>query len=162
MSSSMPSHLICVSTKTKTTGTWPVPGQPLLPAAATAVNTVALLLSGALLLGSQVLFAKGRPAARHLVLAAFLLGVLFVGLQGKEWAGLLSQGLTFTSSRLGGFFYFIVGTHALHAVGALVVLGRVTWQFLRGQPDAGLFYGAQTFWYFVVLMWPVIYVRVYF
>jgi cytochrome c oxidase subunit 3 len=139
-----------------------VPGQPLLPAASTAVNTAALLLSGALLLGAQRAFAKGRPAARHLVLASFLLGVLFVGLQGREWAGLLSQGLTLTSSRLGGFFYFIVGTHALHALGALAVLGRVAWQFRAGRPDAGLFYGAQTFWYFVVLMWPVIYVRVYF
>ena len=25
-----------------------------------------------------------------------------------------------------------------------------------------LFFGAQTFWYFVVLLWPVIYARVYF
>jgi len=143
-------------------GTWPVPGQPLLPAAATAVNTAALLLSGGLLLGAQWLFAKGRPAARHLVAASFLLGLLFVGLQGREWAGLLSEGLTLTSSRLGGFFYFIVGTHALHALGALVFLGRVSWQFWRGRPDAELFYGSQTFWYFVVLMWPIIYVRVYF
>jgi len=163
-------------------GTWPVPGQPLLPAAATAVNTAALLLSGGLLLGAQWLFAKGRPAARHLVVASFLLGLLFVGrpaarhlvvasfllgllfvgLQGREWAGLLSEGLTLTSSRLGGFFYFIVGTHALHALGALVFLGRVSWQFWRGRPDAELFYGSQTFWYFVVLMWPIIYVRVYF
>jgi cytochrome c oxidase subunit 3 len=143
-------------------GTWPVPGQPLLPAAATAVNTCALLLSGALLLGAQWMFARGRPTARHLVLASFLLGLLFVGLQGREWASLLGQGLTLTSSRLGGFFYFIVGTHALHALGALVFLGRVAWQFGRGRPDAELFYGSQTFWYFVVLMWPVIYVRVYF
>lgn len=143
-------------------GSWPVPGQPLLPAAATALNTAALLLSGVLLLGAQLLYARKSQQAKWLVLASFLLGLLFVGLQGREWAGLLAQGLTLTSSRLGSFFYFIVGTHALHAAAALVLLGLLAVQFLRGRVDEGLFYGAQTFWYFVVLLWPVIYARVYF
>jgi cytochrome c oxidase subunit 3 len=143
-------------------GSWPVPGQPLLPAAATAVNTAALILSGLLLLGAQVLYARKSPQARWLVAASFVLGLGFVGLQGKEWADLLSQGLTLTSSRLGSFFYFIVGTHALHAVAALFALGLLAVQFLRDRVDTGLFYATQVFWYFVVLMWPVIYVRVYF
>jgi cytochrome c oxidase subunit 3 len=143
-------------------GSWPVPGQPLLPAASTAVNTAALVLSGLVLLGAQVLYARKSPHAKWLVAASFVLGLGFVGLQGKEWADLLSQGLTLTSSRLGSFFYFIVGTHALHAVAALFALGLLAVQFLRDRVDTGLFYAAQTFWYFVVLMWPVIYVRVYF
>lgn len=143
-------------------GTWPIPGQPTLPAASTATNTVALLLSGVLLLVGQILFAKGKSQAKWLVLASWLLGAGFVALQGAEWAALLSQGLTMTSSRLGAFFYLIVGTHAAHAIVALGALGMAAVQLLRGSLKTGLFFGAQTFWYFVVLMWPIIYVRVYF
>jgi cytochrome c oxidase subunit 3 len=79
-----------------------------------------------------------------------------------EWVGLLSQGLTLTSSPLGSFFYLIVGSHALHAVVALIALGFAWAQMARGKLAPGLFFGAQTFWYFVVLLWPVIYARVYF
>lgn len=143
-------------------GTWPVPGQPMLPKDATLLNTVALVLSGVTLLVGQVLWAKKRASARWFVVASWLLGVAFVVLQGQEWAQLLSQGLTLTSSRLGAFFYLIVGTHGLHAIAALLALGLATIQVVRGTAKGGLFFGAQVFWYFVVLMWPIIYVRVYF
>ncbi len=142
-------------------GNWPPPGQPTLPASSTAWNTAALIVSGLLLLAAQFRFSRGQQA-KWLVAASWVLGALFVGLQGAEWVSLLSQGLTLTSSRMGAFFYLIVGTHAAHAVGALLCLGWVTVQFMRGSPNKHLFFGAQTFWYFVVLLWPIIYVRVYF
>ena len=143
-------------------GTWPVPGQPMLPKDATLVNTIALLLSGVVLLVAQVAWAKKKSAAKWLVVAAWLLGATFVALQSREWAQLLSAGLTMTSSRLGAFFYLIVGMHGAHAIAALVALGFAAVQLLRGTMKGGLFFGAQVFWYFVVLMWPIIYVRVYF
>ena len=143
-------------------GTWPVPGQPMLPKDATLVNTIALVLSGFVLLAAQVLWAKKKSAAKWLVVVSWLLGAAFVALQGREWAQLLSAGLTLTSSRLGAFFYLIVGMHGAHAIGALVALGLAAVQMLRGTMKGGLFFGVQVFWYFVVLMWPIIYVRVYF
>lgn len=143
-------------------GTWPVPGQPLLPKDATMLNTAALVLSGVLLLVGQIAWSKKWAAAKWLVVASWLLGVAFVVLQGREWAELLSAGLTLTSSRLGAFFYLIVGMHGVHAIGALIALGLAAVQVLRGQLKGGLFFGAQVFWYFVVLMWPIIYARVYF
>ncbi len=143
-------------------GTWPVPGQPMLPKDATLMNTIALVLSGVVLLVAQVLWAKKKSAAKWLVVGAWLLGAAFVALQGREWAQLLSAGLTLTSSRLGAFFYLIVGIHGAHAIAALLALGLAAVQLLRGTMKSGLFFGAQVFWYFVVLMWPIIYVRVYF
>jgi cytochrome c oxidase subunit 3 len=74
----------------------------------------------------------------------------------------LAHGMTLTSSPLGAFFHLIVGGHALHAVVALVALGMSWVQMKRGTLTPGFFFGTQTFWYFVVLLWPVIYVRVYF
>ena len=90
-----------------------------------------------------------------------LLGGFFVWFQGLEWAALLQEGLTMQSSSYGGFFYLIVGSHAIHAVAALIALG---WAWLR--LDKGRLTGAQlatvsAFWYFVVLVWPVLYVKVY-
>jgi cytochrome c oxidase subunit 3 len=143
-------------------GLWPPPGQPVLPAASTALNTAFLVLSGAVLLVSYLVWKKAPALATWPLLGAWILGVAFVVLQGQEWVSLLGKGLTLTSSPLGSFFYVIVGGHALHAVGALVVMAWACMQQLRGRLTAGLFLGVQTFWYFVVLMWPVIYARVYF
>lgn len=143
-------------------GTWPGVGLPRLPAEATALNTMLLLLSGVVLLFANRLYRKGSPHAQWATLGAWSLGAAFVALQGVEWAGLLSQGLTLTSSALGGFFHLIVGAHAVHAIVALLILGYAWLQMARGKRNQGTFFGAQTFWYFVVLMWPVIYARVYF
>ncbi|MDP3152744.1 MAG: cytochrome c oxidase subunit 3 [Archangium sp.] len=143
-------------------GTWPMPGQPRLPAEATMLNTALLLLSGIVLVVAHRLYRKQNPIAHWVTLCAWALGAGFVGLQGVEWAGLLSQGLTLTSSPLGSFFYLIVGSHAVHAVVALIALGVAWLQMARNKLAPGLFFGAQTFWYFVVLLWPIIYLRVYF
>ena len=91
-------------------GTWPPPGQPRLPVGSTLINTAALLLSGVVLqLAWRTFTARGASAARGLVGVALGLGVFFVAFQGFEWAQLLAQGLTLTSSRVGSFFFLIVG-----------------------------------------------------
>ena len=143
-------------------GMWPPPGQPVLPAEATALNTVLLLLSGAALLVGFLLWKKTPARATWPMAASWLFGAGFVALQGREWAMLLGQGLTINSSPLGSFFYVIVGGHAIHAAGALLVMAFAFVQQARGKLTPGLFFGVQVFWYFVVLMWPVIYARVYF
>ena len=142
-------------------GMWRLPTDPLLPAAATAVNTVALFASGALVFVAWRRHAQGRPAS--VVMGwALAFGIAFVVLQGREWMGLLAQGVTLRSSALGSFFYLIVGTHALHAVSALAALSIAWWRLRAGTLQTGFFLGVQTFWYFVVGVWPVIYGRVYF
>ena len=140
---------------------WPPPDQPRLPVGETAVNTAALLASGVCLFMAQRTFVRDRARARRPLLAAMLLGAFFVGFQGVEWARLIGQGLTLTSSTLGSFFYLIVGMHALHAVVALGLLAY-TWLLLqRGWLAQGQLAAAQVFWYFVVGLWPVLYGVVY-
>lgn len=142
-------------------GVWPPPGQPRLPVEATAINTAALILSGVLLFVAHRKFSQSSEKARLPLLISFLLGVFFVGAQGFEWVGMLRQGLTMTSSTYGAFFYLIIGCHALHAIGALCLLGRCL-QNLYGEglkPER--FWTAQVLWYFVVGVWPVLYIWVY-
>lgn len=143
-------------------GMWPPPGQPVLPAAETALNTAALLASGVLLALAHRAWRAGVARAKVLLLGSWLLGAAFVALQGREWLALLAQGLTLTSSPLGSFFYMIVGTHALHALAALAALALAWLRLSKGQLSSGFFFGTQAFWYFVVALWPIIYLRVYF
>ncbi len=140
---------------------WPPPGQPRLPLEETAVNTAALLASGALLAVSRRRFARDPRRAQTPLLFAMLLGAFFVVFQGAEWLVLLGEGLTLTSSSLGSFFYLIVGMHALHAVAALSLLAY-TWMRLRqGWLASSQLAAAEVFWYFVVGLWPVLYLMVY-
>lgn len=140
---------------------WPPYGQPRLPVEETALNSLALLVSGAVLVFAWFAFRREANAARIPLLLSILLGLVFVGFQGVEWVALLAEGLTIRSSAYGGFFYLIVGAHALHAVGALVAL---IWAFHRLDTltlTRSQLATVSAFWYFVVLVWPILYVKVY-
>jgi heme/copper-type cytochrome/quinol oxidase subunit 3 len=140
---------------------WPPPGQPRLPFEQTAVNTTLLMASGVLLFIAQRAFRREPARAKWPLLLATLLGGLFVVFQGVEWLALLGAGLTLTSSVLGSFFYLIIGLHALHAAIALGVLATAWIRLQEGRLRPELFAAAQVFWYFVVGVWPMIYLRVY-
>jgi len=144
-------------------GVWPPLSQPRLPVERTAFNTAILLLSGVLLLiaNRRARGGSGYDKARRYVAGAIIAGLAFVLLQGIEWVALLREGLTVTSSTHGAFFYLIVGAHAFHAVVAIVALAAVYIPMRRGTLSASRFAATQIFWYFVVLVWPVIYLRVY-
>jgi hypothetical protein len=74
-------------------GSWPPPGQPRLPVAQTALNTLALLASGAALYMAGRRFRVARPgSAERWMGAALALGAFFVVAQGVEWVRLLKQG----------------------------------------------------------------------
>jgi cytochrome c oxidase subunit III len=148
--------------RTALPGTWPPPDQPRLPFAQAGIHTAALLASGLLLfLAHRAATRRGMPAAERPLAGALALGVYFVAAQGVEWAAMLRQGLTLTSSQAGGFFYVIVGAHAAHAVAAIVALA-VCWVRLRGgRLTPEVFGTVQFFWYFVVLVWPVLYLVLY-
>jgi len=140
---------------------WPPPDQPRLPIEETAFNTAALFASGLCLYLAQRRFDVDRASARTPLMSAIALGTFFVLFQGWEWASMLAQGLTLTSSTLGSFFYLIVGTHALHAIAALILLIRVLRRQVSGWLHPSQLATAAVFWYFVVGAWPVVYWRVY-
>lgn len=140
---------------------WPPFGQPRLPLQSTMINTAALLLSGAALLYAHTAFKRRGGETSGALLGAALLGAFFVVFQGVEWVALIREGLTLRSSPYGSFFYLIVGTHAVHAVAALLALGWA-WARLRGgRLTAEQLGTVSVFWYFVVLVWPVLYLKVY-
>lgn len=143
-------------------GMWPPPDQPRLPVERTAFNTVALLLSGVLLwVGARRFRRAGAPAAQPWMLGALALGATFVIGQGMEWVALLRHGLTMTSSQLGSFFYVIIGTHGLHAVAAILALAWAVVAMRARRLNESTLAAVELFWYFVVLVWPLLYWKVY-
>jgi len=140
---------------------WPPPGQPRLPVEATAFNTAVLLASAVALYAANRAYSQNRRLAKRPLFWAMGLGAFFVVFQGYEWVSLIRQGLTLTSSNHGSFFYLIVGMHALHAIAGLTVLARAGWKLSSGMLTPSTFAATQVFWYFVVGLWPVLYVLVY-
>lgn len=131
-------------------GDWPPVGQPRLPMAATGLNTAVLLLSA-----YTMWLALSRERREWLVRTA-MLGLAFVLLQGREWARLLAFGLTVRSGVYGSFFYIIVGAHALHVMAGLALLGLMYHYHSAIATRAGAL-----FWWFVVGLWPLLYLLVY-
>ncbi len=140
---------------------WPPPSQPRLPIEETALNTAALLTSGVFLFLARRSFGRDRVRTQRALLVSILLGAFFVIFQGIEWAALIREGLTLTSSNFGSFFYLIVGMHALHAVIALGVLAYAWIRLTRGWLVSSQLAAAEVFWYFVVGLWPFLYLVVY-
>ena len=143
---------------------WPPWGQPRLPVVATAFNTVVLLASGFLMAHSRACFKKKELAlGRRWLGISILLGTFFLVFQGYEWIQLLKFGFTLSSSVYGGLFYLLIGAHGFHVMGALAIL-IYAWYRIKTPRNPitpeGLF-PFQLLWYFVVCVWPVLYVLVY-
>ena len=143
---------------------WPPWGQPRLPIETTAINTLVLLVSGFLMSYSRNLFKKKNISeGRKLFGYSILLGTFFFISQGYEWAQLIKFGLTVSSSVYGGLFYLIIGAHGFHVIGTLAFL-IYAWNRL-GAPVNPItseeIFPVQLLWYFVVCVWPVLYVLVY-
>ena len=144
---------------------WPPPFQPRLPLGMTGLNTLVLLASS---LTMRAAIRAGHRADRRGFVtslgATTALGTAFVALQGSEWARLLAFGLTPASGVYGGLFYVLIGAHGAHVLGALGWLAglgaRAAVARAAGPvvPHAAVF---ALYWYFVVALWPVLYVLVY-
>jgi heme/copper-type cytochrome/quinol oxidase subunit 3 len=147
--------------KASALGAWPPPGQPRLPVEETAFNTAALLASGFVLWRAQRVFAESHARALRPLAIVIALGTFFVLFQGYEWVMMIGQGLTLTSSNHGSSFYLIVGLHAGHAVGGLTLLCWTWWRLRGGFLAGSSFAAVQVFWYFVVGLWPILYLLVY-
>ncbi len=143
---------------------WPPWDQPRLPVETTAFNTLVLLLSGLTMGFSRNLLQKEKiQEGRRWLGISLLLGTFFLVVQGYEWVQLLNFGMTVSSSVYGGLFYLIIWAHGFNVVGVLAVL-IVAWNRLGASNNPITAEGLlplQLLWYFVVCVWPVLYVLVY-
>jgi len=131
----------------------------------TAVNTLVLLLSAwTMRRAVRAIRAGERSALVRWLAATAVLGGTFLAVQGTEWVRLVKYGLTFASSVYAGTFYSIIGAHGLHVLGGmtflLVVLRKAVSLSYSARGHLGVTLSS-IYWYFVVGIWPVLYVLVY-
>jgi len=144
---------------------WPPPLQPRLPVGVTGLNTLVLLGSSVAMHRMVRAIRRGDriELVRRLGLVA-VLGAAFLVIQGYEWVRLVAFGLTLASSAYGTTFYTIIGTHAVHVVGALVWVLASLALAARGRfsPERSApLRACAMYWHFVVALWPILYVTVY-
>jgi cytochrome c oxidase subunit 3 len=87
------------------------------------LNTLVLVVSSVTLHLSYTAFIKGNEKRfKNLLLATFVLGIVFVILQYKGWEAMNAMGATFTVNPSSSFVYLISGVHAAHVLGGIAAL----------------------------------------
>lgn len=143
---------------------WPPAGQPHVPLGLPALNTLVLALSSAALHTGMRAVRAGR--ARELtwaLVAALLLGTLFLALQILVWRGLYVAGLRPQSGAYASVFYGLTGLHAAHVAVGLVAFGWLTWRAARGAFSAAWYLPVRlwaVYWHGVAVIWAFVFVLV--
>ena len=122
-----------------------------------ALNTVVLITSG--FLAAQALAwrrASERLKARLALIAAALLGVVFLVIKGAEYAGKAAQGISYESHPFFMFYYLLTGFHAAHVVAGGAILLLIAWRDSPRNIETG-----SQFWHMVDLVWVLLFPAVY-
>jgi len=127
------------------------------------VDTIVLLTSSWAIARSVQEARAGRPAAaRRLAFVTIGLGAAFSALKLVEWAHLIGDGHTFTSSDFMQHYFFLTGMHAVHLLIGLVALGILVHQLAdphrRSQETIET---CATYWHTVDLYWVLIFAVLY-
>ena len=95
----------------------------------------------------------------------YLMGSVFVAGQIYEYASLVREGLTISSSPYGSVFYLTTGFHGLHVLGGLIafifLLGRSFTAKRFGHHEATTGIVVSYYWHFVDVVWIALFAMIY-
>ena len=141
---------------------WPPAGLPPLPLALPGLNTVVLAGSGVMLQRALGAARAGNSSVRRDVVAAALLGTVFLGLQFLLWIRMWQAGLRPEAGPYPSVFWALTVFHALHV---LVGLGGLCFVAARASsyiPARHLSLRLwTTFWHFIGAVWLLLFVSVF-
>jgi cytochrome c oxidase subunit 3 len=111
------------------------------------------------------LFAVSHWGMNEWMTLTYLMGAFFVGGQLYEYAELVQEGLTISSSPYGSVFYLTTGFHGLHVVGGLIaflfLLGRSFGAKRFGHHEATTAIVVSYYWHFVDVVWIALFAVIY-
>ena len=144
---------------------WPVPSS-ILGIPSTAVMTFVLLCSSLTMVEALSAIKRGNQSRFRLFLALTVLGgLIFLGLQAREWTHLIgTEGLSIKTSLFSATFFILTGFHGCHVFGGVVLLSVILLRAMAGRIDHskyGLVEVAGLYWHFVDLVWILIFTFVY-
>jgi len=123
------------------------------------ISTAVILLSSIALHASYIAFKNGKKVMyQALLVATFILGMLFFIFQYQGWLALTESGVPFTLNPSGDFVYVISWFHAAHVLGGVAVLAVAMIHAFglrfNVTPKRKLrFELTLTYWHFVDLLW---------
>ncbi len=154
--------------------TWPTNGpgnvggdyEAMGPFGLPLINTALLLTSSVTLtIAHHALIAGKRGVLKTFLAATFLLGFIFVYLQGMEYIEAYEHmNLKMTSGIYGSTFYMLTGFHGLHVTLGAIMLTIIWLRVLKGHftPEGHFAFEAVAwYWHFVDVVWVGLYVFVY-
>jgi heme/copper-type cytochrome/quinol oxidase subunit 3 len=141
-------------------GPWPPHGAPELRLA--LPNTVILLLSSATMWWAESGIRRGAQGRlRWGLLLTFVLGAIFLGIQGVEYG---SQHFTLRTDAYGSLFYTITGFHGAHVFAGLLMNGVVQARAWLGHFTAERHLAVTNvawYWHFVDVVWLAVFTSLY-
>jgi cytochrome c oxidase subunit 3 len=111
------------------------------------------------------LLALQRWGMHEWLTLTYVMGSIFVAGQIYEYANLVNEGVTISSSPYGSVFFITTGFHGLHVVGGLVamifVLGRSFAAKKFGTHEATTTIVVSYYWHFVDVVWIALFSVIY-
>jgi cytochrome c oxidase subunit 3 len=107
----------------------------------------------------------GGWGLREWFVLTYLMGAVFIAGQALEYAELVRENVTLSSSPYGSVFYLTTGFHGLHVTGGLIaflmVLGRtfVARRFTHEQAVTAIV--VSYYWHFVDVVWIALFFTIY-
>ena len=154
--------------------TWPTNGPGGIGGEYRTMGPIGLpLFNTALLLTSSITVTIAHHALLHgkrlnlgiFLAATFILGFIFVGLQGYEYVHAYQDlNLRLTTGIYGSTFFMLTGFHGLHVTIGAIMLTVIFFRVLKGHfsPDHHFAFEAVAwYWHFVDVVWIGLYVFVY-
>ena len=139
--------------------------QVTLDRGAALINTLALITSSYFVVRAvaAIQVGAGGRCVRWLGLA-ILMGLVFLGVKGFEYAHHFGQGITLSTNRFYMFYLSLTFFHFMHVILGLVILLAVALKARKGGYDAEEHTGVETgasYWHMVDLVWLILFPLVY-
>ena len=154
--------------------TWPTNGpgniggdyEVMPPLGLPLINTALLLTSSiTVTIAHHALIAGKRTQLSIFLAATFLLGFVFVYLQGVEYIHAYQDlNLTLSSGIYGSTFYMLTGFHGMHVTIGAIMLTIIFFRVLKGHFTTDKHFAFEAvawYWHFVDVVWIGLYVFVY-
>lgn len=114
---------------------------------------------------SGALWQVNRWGLDEWITLTYLMGAVFIGGQIFEYASLVHDGITISSTPYGSVFYLTTGFHGLHVIGGLIaflfLLGRSFAAKSFGHHEATTAIVVSYYWHFVDVVWIALFSIIY-
>ena len=109
-------------------------------------------------------YPPGDLAIWIFILAALLMGCVFLLVKSGEYAHHFEQGVTLSTNTFYMFYLSLTFFHFMHVIMGMVILAAVAWKANQGGYSAAEHTGVETgasYWHMVDLVWLILFPLVY-